>query len=27
VVPLDDLAYDYLNNLETMARTIQEALR
>jgi len=27
VVPLDDLAYDYLNNLETMARTIQEALQ
>jgi zinc transport system substrate-binding protein len=26
VVPLDDLAYDYLSNLETMARTIQEAL-
>jgi len=26
VVPLDDLAYDYLNNLQTIARTIQEAL-
>jgi zinc transport system substrate-binding protein len=26
VMPLDDLAYDYLSNLETMARTIQEAL-
>jgi hypothetical protein len=26
VVPLDDLAYDYLANLETIAAKIQEAL-
>jgi zinc transport system substrate-binding protein len=27
VVPLDDLAYDYLSNLETIARTIRVALQ